>query len=232
MGEVGEARKLLDKPLDVAMPSLHAWRLTMLAFAAQRLPLVEYRAILAEVRRHPDANGDFLTMMSSKLAYRNGDYELAAREAERAAMAARRTVVRAERWASAAAAWLEVADWSRAVELAERAGALASEARAPIVEFQARWVERVARYRTNEALTPSTAFLAAAAAISTRLQGMAGYIEATIAWRAADRAQAIELAAIATQALRGTQQVSAGPARRGSEGGPGDLGPKRGKPRP
>jgi len=206
VGDVAEARQILETRFSTISGPLRHWRWNLLAFAAERTSLAEHRAVLDLLRADSEVERDFVAMLESKLAYRTGDYDQAAAVAEQAAPAAKRLVVRAQRWTSAAAAWLEVPDWARAIELAHRAGQAAREARAPVIEFQGRWTERVARYRRGEALEPSAAFVDAARAVSLPLEGMAGYIESAIAWRAGLLEEASRISERALNSLRASQQ--------------------------
>lgn len=205
-GEAAEARDLLlNPPRDLARPVRHAGHV-MVAFAAQRLPIAEHRAVIDSLLAETEVPEDFVATLESKYAYRTGDYEAAGRIAEHAAEGSRQPVIRAERFTSAAAAWLEVGQLVRATDLAARAERSARSVRSPAVEFQGRWLVRVARYRSGEMLEPSTAFVDASARVSPRFEGMAGYVETAIAWRAGELETGQMLAVRTLAVLRATQR--------------------------
>ncbi|MEN0068415.1 MAG: serine/threonine-protein kinase [Myxococcota bacterium] len=182
-GAAEEAQDIFANPSSRVSPAVHQWGYAMWAFAARQLPVDAHRAVIEAARADHKVERTFVDRLNANLAYRIGDYQEAAHSAERAAEGAPNATRSAEQWAIGAASWLEVGDFERARELALRSRQAARQSRNAVVEFEARWLLRMIDYRAEVELTPSLRFVAAAARIGARLQGMAAFVEAAIAWR-------------------------------------------------
>lgn len=187
------ARRALDQ-LEAVPPfgdqELERWRQALRAQAARRASPEREAAVVADIQRvwgqHPSALIQAsLDEWQGRLAYRQGDYAVAARRFEAAARRGPRASLRLSAMLNGASALLELGELERAEEVGSGARDLAAACRHPLFEVRAEWILRAARYRRGAAGAPDLELVDAAARVGVPDQeALIALNEAAMGWRA------------------------------------------------
>lgn len=198
-GEPQRAHQLLERTPRFESPLLERWRVGLrLKTASLFGPEAEALAFQSLQSEVGGAAAHRVDGWRGRLAYREGQYERAARLHLRAADAASDEAVRMSHLLNAGSACLESDDLARVEAIAARVHDFAVPRRLPYFASRAIWLQRAALYRAGRAGAPRPELAAEAVELAPRAYaGLIALTEATVAWRERD----IELAArLANQA--------------------------------